>query len=442
MAESNTQSCGQAHGSLDDVLYPEQSLGNASRDRGISISEAGNGTPGPQDVTNWIEWPVHALSTDGVDLATAIPHVATNPIPTAPAASPSPSSSKEIDDRPVFFVGANANDLAAMSREMSRTISLDQSADSEVAGTQCVGPLNIREIPAVAVRGDPAARYRFRFVLDETNPPSEPLEPLEFIYSTSDDLVEQIENWLWELDLGYDLLTPIRFAVEAALGEEHQIGWQLSVGAPSTGSVHTIATTSTATQTSSNSKRPSSMMQQKLPQTTSELASNCQVWMHERKAVNNDSFYKCQYSPATSSLQITCGQTLQQFEDCPVVLGEISKSCHSFSTTEFLNLASDAVLSDLGKMIFAQAVIKIVSTTLVTVAQMLHIGGTNCRCDMDDFFEQEEFQIEVRRRFNTILPPLQHRKPQLHQQRVRYVFELLKHVMSAMNQPLERFIPD
>ena len=82
-----------------------------------------------------------------------------------------------------------------------------------------------------------------------------------------------------------------------------------------------------------------------------------------------------------------------------------------------------------------------VSATLVTVARMLHVGGTNCPCDVDHFFDQEEFQIEVWKRLNTVLPPTQHLKPQLHHLQVRYVFALLESAISAMEQPLKQLIP-
>ena len=110
-------------------------------------------------------------------------------------------------------------------------------------------------------------------------------------------------------------------------------------------------------------------------------------------------------------------------------------------TTDFLKLTFEAVLPNLIESIFAQAATKMISATLVTVVRMLHIGATQCPCDVDDHFDQEEFQIEVWKRLNTVLPPLPHLKPQLHYLRVRYVFGLLESAISAIEQSPERLIP-
>ena len=63
------------------------------------------------------------------------------------------------------------------------------------AGTRCLGPIHIRKLPAVAGRENAAARYKFQFVIEEL------CGPLIFTYSTSDDLIGAIEDFILDFDL-------------------------------------------------------------------------------------------------------------------------------------------------------------------------------------------------------------------------------------------------
>ena len=415
------QSSIEAHNTLNGMLQHRELSGGAFSNHRYSVSQSMDQPNRSQYAIDYVEPQAQAPEAGGVDPDSGVTLV-TGPSPLSSTASAGPSGSNHTNPRPVFVIAPNARDLAAVKREMSRTSSIKPTENLGAAGTRCLGPIHIRKLPAVAGLVNAAARYKFQFLIEELR------DPLIFTYSTSDDLIGAIEDFILDFDLDQDLITPIRMGVEAELGEAHQVAWQLSVGAPSTGPIYTIATTSAVLQ------KPSNVPQSFL---------NSKDWMHHRTFHDDIDFYHAQYTPFTRALRLTYGQTLRELNECPATLEAIGgQTCRKFSTTDFLKLAFEGVVPYLTEAIFAQAATKMVSVTLVTVAWMLHVGGTNCPCDVDNFFDEEEFQIELWKRRNTVLPPTQHLKPQLHNLRVRYVFALLESAISAMEQPLERLIPE
>ena len=96
------------------------------------------------------------------------------------------SRSSQADRRTVFRVGANASDLAAMKQEMVRTMSVEPNEEIGASGTRFLGPIRIRKLPTPAVGEDSVIWYNFQFVVKDG------AEPLDFLYSTADDLVGAI----------------------------------------------------------------------------------------------------------------------------------------------------------------------------------------------------------------------------------------------------------
>ena len=94
-------------------------------------------------------------------------------------------------------------------------MSVKLGEDIEVTRTRYLGPIYIRKIPTVVGRKNLVTRYKFQFVVGELE------NPLNFIYSTSDNLIGAIKDFILDFDLDQDLLTPIRFAVKVELGEAH-----------------------------------------------------------------------------------------------------------------------------------------------------------------------------------------------------------------------------
>ena len=210
------QSSIEAHNTLNGMLQHGELSGGAFSNHGYSVSQSMDQPNRSQYAIDYVEPQAQTPEAGGVDPDSGVTFV-TGPSPLSSAASAGPSGSNQTDPRPVFVIAPNARDLAAVKREMSRTSSIEPTENMGAAGTRCLGPIHIRKLPAVAGRGNAAARYKFQFVIEELR------GPLIFTYSTSDDLIGAIEDFILDFDLDQDLLNPIRMAVEAELGEAHQV---------------------------------------------------------------------------------------------------------------------------------------------------------------------------------------------------------------------------
>ena len=201
----------EAHNTLHGILQHGEPSGSAFSNYGYSVSQSMNQPNRSQYAIDYVEPQAQALEADSVDPNSGVTFV-TGPSPLPSAASAGPSGSNQTDPRPVFVIAPNARDLAAVKREMSRTSSIEPNENIGAAGTRCLGPIHIRKLPAVGGRRNAAARYKFQFVIEELH------GPLNFTYSTSDDLIEAIKDFILDFDLNKDLLIPVRLAVEAELG--------------------------------------------------------------------------------------------------------------------------------------------------------------------------------------------------------------------------------
>jgi len=123
--------------------------------------------------------------------------------------------------------------------------------------------------------------------------------------------------------------------------------------------------------------------------------------------------------------------------DYPVQPESAAENVMSSTATNLLTMAFQAALPETMLVVAAE----MVSATLVTAARMLHLGGRNCSCQSDDFFEHENFYVEAIKQLTSALPSSPQPHPDLWSLRVRHLFECLESTLSALKTDPKRVIP-
>ena len=157
-------------------------------------------------------------------------------------------------------------------------------------------------------------------------------------------------------------------------------------------------------------------------------------WAHQ------GSCRQAHYESSTSALKCTFQKVLPATFELQERFEDLSADWRKFGTAAFLKLALQTALPNAGELLLTHAAGKIASATLVTVAQMLHIINNGCMCDLDDVFEEEAYQLELRRHLMAILPPSEKLKPRLHRPRARYAFALLESAILTLEKPVDQLL--
>ncbi|KAK3708055.1 hypothetical protein LTR37_011748 [Vermiconidia calcicola] len=320
---------------------------------------------------------------------------------------------------PCFSIRPHFDDLATLEKALSCGTSVISNNNPDEAGTRCIGPIYLQRRPGAVSQPTRVSCYKFQFLIDGSGTLT------TFRYSTRDNLLEKINDFVLKHGLGEDLIMPIRLVVEAALGTPAEAGWNMCLGDFCDHHPHNEGTT-----------QPCSSRQQS--------SSGGPDWAYHQASDEVGSIYQAEYRSHTDNVQVSFGRKLRYTEDDDEetqILAELSSEWRQFAVKQFMQLSFTSVLPQLGESIFAKVAASIASATLASVAQSFHVGGTDCQCEVEDALYHEGFQMDLRKGLMTVLPAIGHRTPKMYELRARYTFELLNRAMTAMKMPVEALLP-
>jgi hypothetical protein len=243
-------------------------------------------------------------------------------------------------------------------------------------------------------------------------------EPHDFAYSGSGDVSRAVHDFVEANDIDENMAMPIQLAVEAHLEEDSYTKWEVT-------SSHLKGDLMEAIYRTSGSRKSLHS-----PSTNNNEPS----WTH------GDSCHEVNYDHSTTALTVkfqkalpVAAQPEERFED-------LSADWRKFDPAMFLKLALKTALANAGASLLTHVAEKIASATLVTVAQMLHVNSSRCRCDPDDVFEEEAYQLELRQQLMKVVPVSEIAKARIHRLRARYAFALLESAMDTFEKPADQLL--
>jgi len=290
-------------------------------------------------------------------------------------------------------------DLPRLQRHIRNRISVDHTASPDSFETRSAGPIHIRKsvsLPAGSSRTEDAIpEFIFVFPGQDT--------PLTFTYQP--DLLSAIDDFLEDFDLDMDYAMPIHMAVNAGMGASN---WAFGFEESS----RTCTT----------------------PGTGRNVAFD-QITTDGRDL-------DARNARAVDSIPVTLAHPLLDTKDHLLRYVFPGVDVESFTTTEFIRCAFRASFPGISRSVSTPIAPRMISGTLVTAAVMFHTDAHNCPCDPEYLFEQEQFQIKVKRRLRLAIPHSQQPESRLLEVRVRYLFTLLESALTALDTPLESVISD
>ena len=242
-----------------------------------------------------------------------------------------------------------------------------------------------------------------------------------FKYSGTGDLGAEVCAFVEDNDLDLDTAIPLQMMVDAWLGNRHSTKWGFTWQHRKDDHVHATSRASAeGNETPPGSSTHGAMLDLK----------------------HRSSSHDIHYDHSTRTLRCKIKRVFPESAELQERFGSLSENWRKVDVSatlgEYTKLALQTALSE--EALLAYMAGKNASATLVTLAQMLHVNKSECQCNFDDVFEEEAYQLGVRKLLVNIFPPSDENKPQLYRLRTRGAFDVLETMIEMFGIPVDQVL--